>query len=101
MGREKNNEEKSLSKNARGNKQAKNNKDQGYQREEKTSIKGINVKSRLKKEKKQRPKRPSEKRNKKLHSDPGRNYERGKKKMTKTIVLACFQEKKRQKSKPL
>ena len=78
----------------------KNNKDQGYQREEKTSIKGINVKSRLKKEKKQRPKRPSEKRNKKLHSDPGRNYERGKKKMTKTSILACFQEKKSQKSKP-
>ena len=39
MGREKNNEEKSLSKNERGNKQGKNNKDQGYQREEKTMIK--------------------------------------------------------------
>lgn len=56
MGREKNNEEKSLSKNARGNKQGKNNKDQGYQREEKTSIKGINVKSRLKKKEKTKAK---------------------------------------------
>jgi hypothetical protein len=50
---------------------------------------GIIVKSQLKKSSsKTRPNRPSKKKKKgkqKLHSDPGRNYERGKKKINKII----------------
>jgi hypothetical protein len=86
-------------------------KTQGQKRKQKTtkikvSMKrksidqGINEKSRLKKREKTKAKTTLRKKTKRLHSDPGRNYERGKKKMTKTSILACFQEKKRQKSKP-